>query len=291
MRIAVIGRGKWGMNIVRTLATMRDVEVIDESRDVDVVLRQGPAGVLIATPSATHAHVAIPFVDAGVPTFIEKPMTTTVADAIQISEAALRSGTTVFVGHIHLYNPAFRAAAKLLPEVGTVQAVYWEGWNLHARTDSSVLWDWLPHPLSMARSLFDANPVSAQAWGIGEVLRFNAAIANFRLNNIPLIADASWNSPQKRHRMTIAGTNKLLIFDDTAHRKVSLHNSQGVSYPAYGKELPLTLELRAFIDAVRTGKPETVRLENEIAIVRAIAGAEESARNAGRLVTFDDRRS
>src|ERR1700757_1279703 len=147
MRVAVIGRGKWGMNIVRTLATMRDVQVIDESKNFDLVLRQQPAGVLIATPSATHAEVAIPFIDAGVPTFVEKPMATTVADATRIRDAALRSGAPVVVGHVHLHNPAFEAAKQLLPDVENVQAVFWEGMNDHQRTDSSVLWDWLPHGL------------------------------------------------------------------------------------------------------------------------------------------------
>lgn len=226
MRIAVIGRGKWGMNIVRTLATMRDVELIDESKNFDVVLRQQPAAVLIATPSATHAEVAIPFIDAGVPTFIEKPMATTLADAIRIREAALRSGAPVVVGHVHLYNPAFQAAKKLLPEVETVQAVFWAGMNHRPRTDSSVLWDWLPHGLSMAQALFDVNPSFAQAWGVGEASRFKAAIANFVITGVPFIANVSWISPLKRHCMTIVGENNSLTFDDTAERKLSLRKSR-----------------------------------------------------------------
>ena len=205
MRLAVIGRGKWGTNIVRTLATMRDVKLIDESKNVDEVLRQQPAGVLIATPSATHAQVAIPFIDAGMPTFIEKPMATTVADAARIREAASRSGAPVVIGHVHLHNPAFQATKELLPEVETVQAVYWEGMNYHPRTDSSVLWDWLPHGLSMAHALFDENPGSAQARGIGEAPLFEAAIAKFEINRVPFTANISWLSPQKRHRMTIVG--------------------------------------------------------------------------------------
>jgi len=203
MRVAVIGRGTWGGKIVRTLATMRDVELTNESKNLDVVLRHRPAGVLIATPSETHAEVAIPFIDAGIPTFIEKPMATTVADASRIREAALRSGAPVVVGHVHLFNPAFQAAKKLLPEVGAVQAVFWEGMNNHPRTDSSVLWDWFPHGLSMAQSLFNANPVSAQAWGVGEASGFESAIAKFVITGVPFIANASWVSPLKRHRMTI----------------------------------------------------------------------------------------
>jgi predicted dehydrogenase len=287
MRLAVIGRGKWGTKIVGTLAAMPDVELIDESKDFDLVLRRQPAGVLIATPSATHANVAIPFIDAGVPTFIEKPMATTVADAIRIYEAALRSGAPVVVGHVHLYNPAFQAAKKLLPEVGTPQGVLWEGMNQQPRTDSSVLWDWLPHGLSMTRALFEANPGSAQAWGVGEASRFAAASAKFMVADLPFIANISWVSPVKRHSLTILGKDNSLTFDDTAEKKLSLRNSQGTSYPAYDEELPLTRELRAFIGVLHAGQLDTVQLESEVAIVRAIAAAEESARNAGRLVAID----
>lgn len=291
MRVAVIGRGKWGTNIVRTLAAMRDVEVIDESKNLELVLRQRPDGVLIATPSATHAGVAIPFIEAGVPTFIEKPMAITVADAVRIHEAALRAGAPVVVGHVQLHNPAFQAAKKLLPEVGTVQAVFWEGMNHQPRTDSSVLWDWLPHGLSMAQGLFDANPAFAQAWGVGEPSRFTSAIARFVIDGVPFFATVSWISPVKRHRMTIVGEQKALTFDDTAERKLSLHDSGGTSYPAYGEEPPLTGELRSFIGALGAGAVDTTPLESEVAIVRTIAAAEESARNDGRLVAIEDRKS
>ena len=291
MRIAVIGRGKWGMNIVRTLAAMRDVELIDESRDFDVVVRRQPAGVVIATPSATHAKVAVPFIDEGIPTFIEKPMATTVADALSIREAALRTGAPVVVGHVHLANPAFQAAKKLLPEVESVQAVFWEGMNHRPRTDSSVFWDWLPHGLSMVQTLFDANPCLAQAWGVGEEARFEAALAKFVVAGVPFTARFSWSSPVKRHRMTILGAENSLTFDDFSHRKLSLRNSSGTSFPAYGEELPLTRELRAFIGMLSAGRLDTAQLDSEVAIVWAIAAAEESARNAARLAAIDNRRS
>ena len=273
------------MNIVRTLATMRDVDLIGESRDSSVVLGQQPAGVLIATPSATHADIAIPFIDAGVPTFIEKPMATTVADAIRIRDAALRSGAPVVVGHVHLFNPAFQAAKQLLPEVGAVQAVFWEGMNQHPRSDSSVLWDWLPHGLSMAQDLFDGDPSSAQAWCGGAVARCDAAIANFGVNAVPFFATVSWLWSHKRNGMTILGSDNSLIFDDTAHKKVALRSSAGTSYPGYSSDpLPLTSELQAFVTLIRNGKLDAHQLDRDVAIVRAIAAAEESAGNGGRFV-------
>jgi predicted dehydrogenase len=291
MRVAVIGRGRWGANIVRTLSTMRDVELIAESKNLSAILRERPAGVLIATPSVTHAEVAIPFIAAGIPTFIEKPMATSIADALRIREAALRSGAPVVVGHVQLHNPAFQAAVELLSEMETVRAVLWEGMNQQLRTDSSVLWDWMPHGLSMAQTLLGANPSFAQAWGVGEPAVFKAAIANFVIRGVPFIANASWISPLKRHRLTIVGENSSLTLDDTAEKKLSLRSPQGTSYPPYDQELPLTRELREFIDLLHGGSLDTTRLERDVAIVRAIAAAQESARNSARLIAIDDRYS
>ena len=126
---------------------------------------------------------------------------------------------------------------------------------------------------------------------VGEASRFKAAIANFSIAGVPFIASASWISPLKRQRMTILGDGTSLTFDDTAERKLSLRNSGGTSYPAYDEELPLTRELREFIGVLEAGELDTARLESEIAIVRAIAAAEESARNAGRSVAIDNGRS
>jgi predicted dehydrogenase len=284
VKIAVIGRGKWGMNIVRTLATMRGVELIDEAKDVDLVLRQQPAGVLVATPSATHAEVAIRFIDEGVPTFIEKPMATTVDDANRIREAAVRSGAPVVVGHVHLYNPAFQAAKKLLPQVEPVQAVFWEGMSHYRRTDASVLWDWLPHGLSMGRALFETDPGCGQAWGIGEASRFTAASVNLVFGEVPFVANIGWISQLKRNCMSIVGEDSMLTFDDLAERKLLLRTSQGTSWPVYGEELPLTSELDVFMNVARAGQLDKIQLDIEVTMVRTIAAAEESARNAARLM-------
>jgi predicted dehydrogenase len=291
MRLAVLGRGKWGANIVRTLAAMPNVELIEESKNVALILRQQPAGVVIATPSTTHAELALQFINAGLPTYIEKPMTTTVDDALRLRDAALSSGAPVFVGHVQLYNPAFQAALKLLPGFESIQTVFWEGMNHPPRTDSSVLWDWLPHALSMAHAIFGGSPNLAQAWGIGEAACFHGVIANFMFGGVPLIASANWLSPLKRHRLTIVGDNQWLTFDDTAEQKLTLRNSQGTSYPAYDGERPLTRELREFVSVIQRGAHDPAQLDRKVAIIQAIAAAEESARNAGQPVAIASQRS
>src|SRR4029079_18976719 len=119
LRLGLVGRGRWGQNIERTLLSLPDVSVLHIARGQSPPA--GLDGVLIATQSATHAAVALPYIKAGIATFIEKPMATSVSDAEQIRDAAGLSGAPVFVGHIFLFHAAFLAALELLPTLGTVR--------------------------------------------------------------------------------------------------------------------------------------------------------------------------
>ena len=90
MILGLVGHGRWGRNIERTLLTFPDVSVAVIAKGEKP--RGGLDGVLIATQSAIHAEAAIPYIERRIPTFIEKPMATTLADAERIREAAERSG-------------------------------------------------------------------------------------------------------------------------------------------------------------------------------------------------------
>lgn len=127
LQLELVGRGPWASRIERTLLSFPDVSVTRIGRHESPPA--GCAGVLIASESATHAEVALRYIEAGVKTFIEKPMTTTVADAERIRAAAERSGTAVFVGHIYLHHPAFLAALDVLPSLGEIRYVLCEGMN------------------------------------------------------------------------------------------------------------------------------------------------------------------
>jgi predicted dehydrogenase len=285
LRLGLVGHGRWGRNIARTLQMVPDVAVSIVARG-----EQPPDnldGVLIATQSAAHAQAALPYIEAGIATFIEKPMTTTLADAERIRDAAARSGAVVFVGHLFLYHPVFLAALHLLPSLGAVRLLRCEGLNANPRTDSSVLWDWLPHDLSIARTIFGCEPASATARSLAGGTTPQAALATFAFGRTALVSTASWLSPVRRRRVTIACDEATLIFDDIAERRLALHrNDGGVSYPAYSGELPLTREMAAFLDAIRSGKPDADHIQMSLGIVRAIAAAEQSIARGGQPVAL-----
>lgn len=284
-RIGLVGHGRWGRNIEKTLEALGATCVtIDQevSEEID--------GVCIATPSATHAEVALPFIEKGIATFIEKPIATSSLDAERIREAANRTGVLVQVGHIHTHNPAFLTLHELVPRIGEIRMASFEHLYATPRTDSSVFWDCLPHTFSMAYKLFGSIPENIQAWSFTQtptgLTESGAVLAH--INAVSIFSEVSWLSPIKRTALALVGTSGSLFFEDTNSegKKVALHTQDGVTYPRYNAEPPLTREMRAFIDAIQKGDRSDSSLTEALNIVRAIEAAEESSHAQGASISL-----
>ncbi|MHB1218741.1 MAG: Gfo/Idh/MocA family protein [Alphaproteobacteria bacterium] len=283
LRLGLVGRGRWGRNIERTLATFPDVSVINIARGER--RPESLDGVLIATPSASHAETALPYIEAGIATFIEKPMATSIQDAERIRDAAARSGAPVFVGHIYLYHPAFLAALALLPSLGPVRFLICEGANDSPRADSSVLWDWLPHDLSMARAVFGRDADSVRAWKLLGDSRAEVAASEIQFGDTGVVSMMSWHSPVRTRRVTIVCDKGVVVFDDKAEARLAVHGRDGgVTHPLYSPEPPLTCQIKAFLEAVHSRKLEAPHIETGMAIARAIAAVEHSIEAGGNSV-------
>jgi UDP-N-acetylglucosamine 3-dehydrogenase len=283
LRLGLVGHGRWGRNIERTLQSFADITLTVIAKGESPP--PGLEGVLIATQSATHAETALPYIEAGIPTFIEKPMATTISDARRIEAAARRTGALVFVGHIFLYHPAFLAALELLLDLGDVRYLCCEGMNAQPRADSSVLWDWLPHDLSMALAILKREPESVTAWSLAGGNTPTAAFSKFQFGDIPVVCTTSWESPYHRRRTMIACQTATLVFDDKSEQRLTLYDRHGsITYPAFSDELPLTVEMKEFVNAARSGKTDSAHIQTGTAVVRAIAAAEESIRLNGQTV-------
>ncbi len=305
LRIALIGRGRWGKNIEKTLRALpqctlayveeRDYRALIPKNDVDVVI--------VATPGSTHARVALPFIKKGLPVFIEKPLTTNLRDAWKLTKAAEKSRSLIFVGHLHYYNPAYVKTKKLTQKIGKIRFMVAEGSNNGPyRNDMSSLWDWAPHDIYMMTDLLREKPKSIQAWGtsslrpktalydIGYIkLNFKNGVAGFIFN--------SWLFPEKRKKLTIVGEKSSIVFDDTAPQKVTLYENMGpkvtknsvtqkepkMSYPKYDTASPLTVELQAFLNTVRNGiKPKT-DIQEGLAVIQILDAVEKSIKSGKQI--------
>lgn len=184
-RVAVIGCGYWGKNLVRNFAQLGALaSVVDPAAAVAVGLAKtfnvkpmsvqealadtNISGVAIAAPAELHAELARKALMAGKHVFVEKPIALTVADAESMKLAAEKAGKSLMVGHLLRYHPAFEALLTAVRngELGALRYAYSHRLSLGKfRIEENVLWSFASHDVSMLLALFDAEPI--EQWGGG----------------------------------------------------------------------------------------------------------------------------
>jgi predicted dehydrogenase len=196
-RVGVIGVGHLGQHHARLLAAMPDVALAgvvdtDATRAADVAARYGtrsvpsPADLLgavdavtIAAPTAVHVDLALPFVDAGVPVLVEKPIAASLAEADRLLAAAGRRGTMVAAGHTERFNPAVAAALPLISAPRFVE-IHRLGTFPERSLDIDVIFDLMIHDLDLLLAVLGHDVASVEAVGVN-VLTPRVDIANVRL--------------------------------------------------------------------------------------------------------------
>src|SRR5579859_2862806 len=171
--IAVVGAGYWGPNLIRTaLATdsfqlrwLCDLD-IERARTVlgrqaqaaatasydDVLDDAATAAVVIATPAATHYELVAAALDAGKHVLVEKPLTTSAAEAAKLVGRADEAGLTLMCDHTYCYTPAVGRVRQAIRggELGDLRFIDSVRINLGlVQPDVDVLWDLAPHDLSV----------------------------------------------------------------------------------------------------------------------------------------------
>ncbi|MBI2108856.1 MAG: Gfo/Idh/MocA family oxidoreductase [Parcubacteria group bacterium] len=297
-RVAVIGAGRWGKKIIGTLKILESVTVsyIAEYDYSTLLNKEDIDAVIVATPAATHAKVALPFIKKGLSVFIEKPMVTNVAEALVLARAARKSGARVFVGHLHLYNPAYLKTKQLAKHIGKIRYIFSEGCSSGpVREDVSVLWDWGSHDVYMLLDLLLESPIRVLGWEVSHMRSkstlYDTTYAKlyFKNGTIAFMFN-SWMFPEKRKRMTIVGEKSTIVFDEMAKKKITVYKNVGlkkrnnvtkqgkeiITHPSYNKILPLTAELKAFLTMIKTNKKPKTDIKNGIATVRVLEAIERS---------------
>jgi predicted dehydrogenase len=257
VRIAVVGLGYWGPNLVRVLHELPGAE-IPIVCDVDgaalaKIGRRYPAielttqyervladdrvdAVAIATPVATHYPLAVAALNAGKHTFVEKPMSGSVTEAEALVAVAEERELTLMPGHTFLYSPPVNVVRELIHsgELGEIYFISTSRVNLGLhQSDASVIWDLGPHDFSILRYWLDELPAQLSAItrscimpGVPDIAFVNLQYASGPVAHVEL----SWLAPSKLRRTAVIGSRKMVVYDDTSNEPVRVFDS-GVNLP------------------------------------------------------------
>jgi predicted dehydrogenase len=241
LRVAVIGAGYWGPNLVRNLHEAPDAEpvaVADLSDErLETIRKRFPAvrttgdhrelladpaidAVCIATPVATHRRLAEEAFAAGKHVFVEKPIAGSIEDAEAIVLAGARARKTLMVGHTFVYNPAVVNVRERIArgDLGKIFYVDSQRVNLGLHQfDINVLWDLGPHDVSITLYWLDEEPEWVQCIG--------ACYAQPDIEDVVFLimgfpsgavahAHLSWLAPSKVRTMVVIGSQRMAVYDD-----------------------------------------------------------------------------
>lgn len=241
IRVAVIGAGQWGPNLIRNFHNKETSEVawiidrdagrleevhahfpdVQVAKDPEQALRDSSVhAVVVATPTGTHYEFAKEALERRKHVLVEKPLTTDVKQGLELLELATKYRLTLMVGHVFLYNTAVRKVKEYL-DAGHLGKLYYVSMvrtNLGPiRLDVNAAWDLTAHDLSIVNYWLDAEPLSVSAIGgtwINQGIE-DAIFATLRYPQGVLVSlHASWLNARKARDITIVGERRMLTFDD-----------------------------------------------------------------------------
>lgn len=319
--IAVVGCGYWGKNLVRNFAELGVLRAIcdADTHTLDRFEQQyGATGVtdfrqllampdiravVIATPAATHADLAIEALAAGKDVFVEKPLALTLAEAFAIEAAVRKSDRILMVGHLLEYHPALVKLRSLVDagKIGKLQYLYSNRLSTgKVRTEENVLWSFAPHDICAILGCVGRLPLSVRAIGsnhLGNVEDICSIDLEFE-HNIKARIFVSWFHPFKEQRLVVTGDAGSLVFDDVSiDRKLMLYEQQvefqqqvpvlkniSQSNIVIPSAEPLKSECEHFLDCIHSRNAPLTGIQNGIDVLTVLQAAQQSLESQGKPI-------
>src|SRR5574344_546726 len=306
-KVAVIGCGMWGRNIVRNFYNLNVLEIVcdldpanrqkvlDEYKNVkvtsdfnDILNNPEITGVAVVTPSHTHYGLVKKFLEKGKNVYVEKPISTVAQEAKDLTELATAKGLVLMVGHLLLYHPAVNRLKMLVDEGVLGDIVYAQSDRLNVKyfkNDRSVMGDLAPHDVSMISYVTGKNPVRViSAMGCSsdrnEIMDITHIGIDFEDGVIGHISE-SWITPVKHVTLLVRGTKATAVLDDTVREnKLQLFDNkagaaQNIVVEDYLEIEPLKLECQHFINCCAQGKKARSDGENGFFVTSILEEAEK----------------
>lgn len=326
MNIALIGYGYWGPNVAKNifsnkrlcLHTICDLKQarLDKARNLyveqaryeteyrNVLNNPEIHAVAVAVETSAHFQVVKDALNAGKHVYVEKPFTSTVLEAEELTRLATNKGLIIHVDHIMMYHPCIQKIRELIVSGELGEFLYVEAMRMNLgqiKKDVSAMADLAVHDLSIidylsdGREPFYIKAVGEKKYNPKESLTF----LMLRYHDFIAHIQSSWISPLKERKLIVAGTKKMVVFDDmkSSAEKLTIYDKgvdvlfgDDVEYEDYAVKtrigdiwIPYIKEQDAlfnsidhFAACVESGKSSVSGPEQAIRILKILERAEQS---------------
>tara|TARA_Y100001935_G_scaffold99038_1_gene82350 strand:+ start:10419 stop:11399 length:981 start_codon:yes stop_codon:yes gene_type:complete len=250
-------------------------------------------GFVVASPPESHYSVAKEIIESRNHLLVEKPLTLNYRDAKKLLELSFENEINLMVGHVMLFHPAIIKMKDLISsgKIGKLQYIYSNRLNLgQIRKEENVFWSLAPHDISIFQFFTDSYPSRIDSNGgifIQEKV-YDSTITSLEYpNNIKGHIFVSWLHPFKEHRIVVVGSDGMITFEDSVEGKpLKFYNKKfkpvdndikkfdgPTERLPYDFEMPLTLELKYFIDHLNGKKINKCSAKSAVEVIKILEEA------------------
>ena len=328
-KIAVIGAGYWGRNLIRNfveLGTLQAICDVDPKRLNDfkhkyphikatfsfseILDDKSIDAVVISTPAKSHYELAKEALKSGKHCFVEKPLALHVEEGIELTELAEAIQKKLMVGHLLEYHPAINKLKEVIDagELGKIHYIYSNRLNLgKVRKEENILWSFAPHDISVILLLLEEMPTEITALG-GSYLNHQIADITISTLSFPSGVKAhifvSWLHPYKEQRLVVVGDRKMAEFNDVVKdgklrihncridwikRTPTPHNDGGIPVP-YDEYEPLKVECKHFLKCIEHDLTPKTDGNSGVRVLRLLNSLQESLKKEGQPIPIKEKK-
>jgi len=241
LNVALIGYGYWGPNVARNIYRNKElnfVYICDLKKDRlklakqlyandvkytisfdEVITDSSIDAIFLAVETSAHFELGKRVIKSGKHLYVEKPFTDNVEQARELKTLAAKYNVTVHVDHIMIYHPAIMKVKEIIESGELGNIIYYDCSRMNlgrVKNDVSCMWDLSVHDLSIIDYLSDGAEVKTVK-SIGRTIYSKMPSVTFvAVDYGSFIANikANWISPIKERKLIVAGTKKMLVYDD-----------------------------------------------------------------------------
>ncbi len=241
VKLAVIGCGYWGPNLVRNFSQLPQVQVkyvcdrdkkrlawvknlyphVEVITDYKKIIKDSSLeAVAIATPASTHYKLAKEFLENGKHLLVEKPLAVYSYQVLELAKLAKRKNKVLMAGHTYLFSPGITKLREIIAKRKLGKVLYINSQRLNLgllQRDINVVMDLGPHDISVINYLLGKNPEAVSAcgnWHYHKAIEDVAFLALYYPGEIIAHIHLSWIDPLKVRKITVVGDREMAVYDD-----------------------------------------------------------------------------